>query len=122
MTGKVYIANVSASAATYSVNNAIIRTLGRPMNPSSHTPYFVLVGRSRYPDSSGSFANATNAFTVDFADSIPPEPVRTAYQVAIPPSMSTDDDLILYVFRDAVYLMTARGQPVGDRSTAGTGG
>jgi len=109
MAGKVYIANVSTSATTYAVNDAPIVTPGRPMNPSTFSPYFVLVGRSKYPEPRGTFAFGRNPFSATFADTIPPETPRVVCVIDIPVESSVDDDLILYVYRNGVLLITKRG-------------
>ncbi|MDV2451826.1 hypothetical protein [Xanthomonas hortorum] len=118
MTGKVYIANISASAATYSINNTPVSTPARPMNSATCTPYFVIVARSRYPDPSGTFAMGSNDFSVQFADTIPPEHKQIDCVVVIPDSSSIDDDLILYVFRNSVSLLSSRGIILPDTTQA----
>lgn len=117
MTGKVYIANISASAATYSINNTPVGTPARPMNSATYTPYFVIVARSRYPDPSGTFAMGSNDFSVQFADTIPPGK-QIDCVVVIPDSSSIDDDLILYVFRNSVSLLSSRGIVLPDTTQA----
>ncbi|KVM57972.1 hypothetical protein WJ58_12215 [Burkholderia ubonensis] len=109
MTGKVYMANVSASSATYLVNDSLIRTPARPMNPVTYAPYFVIVTRSRYGEPPGTFGMGENRFSAVFNDTIQPEPRRTDYTIPIPASYSIDDDLILYVYRNSVLLLTKRG-------------
>ncbi|ALK33152.1 hypothetical protein [Burkholderia plantarii] len=109
MTGKFHIANISASAATYYVNDTRVGTSARPMNAATGVPDFVTVLRSREPDPSGTFAVGANAFSVRFEDTIPPEPARIDYDIVIPDGESLDDDLYLYVFRDSAMLLSSRG-------------
>jgi len=79
------------------------------MNPSTFSPYFVLVSRSKYPESPGTFAFGSNDFSVAFADTIPPETPGVDCVIDIPVESSIDDDLILYVYRSGVLFMTKRG-------------
>ena len=109
MTGQVYIANISSSVAKYFVNGALIDMPARKMNPITSTPYFVLVGRSLYPDPPGSFAFGDNPFCASFADYIPPEAGEMNCTITISPDISINDDLILYVFRNMAVLLTTRG-------------
>jgi hypothetical protein len=112
MTGLVYIANISSSEAKYFVNSTPIVMPARKMNPATYAPHFVLVGRSRYPDPSGSFALGDNPFCASFVDSIPPETGELNCIVTIPPDISINDDLILYVFRNSAALLTSRGEVI----------
>ncbi|WP_246793999.1 hypothetical protein [Burkholderia perseverans] len=109
MTGKFHIANISASAATYYVNDTRVGAPARPMNAATGAPDIVTVLRSREPDPSGTFAVGANAFSVRFEDTIPPEPARIDYDIVIPDNESLDDDLYLYVFRDSAMLLSSRG-------------
>jgi len=121
MTGLVYIANVSAGSADYVVNDARIGTPGRPMNPKTRTPYFVVVSRSKYGDPPGTFRMGKNDFLVRFADTIPPEPPQINYTIDIPLDYSLDDDVILYVFRTSNLLLSARGKILPRDCTPSTG-
>lgn len=109
MTGKVYIANISSSLATYYVNSTRIEIPARPMNERTLVPYFVIVARTLYPDPPGTFAVGSNEFRATFADKVPPEPGQIVCVVNIPNYISLDDDLILYVFRNSASLLTTRG-------------
>jgi len=110
MAGKVYITNVSASLADYTVNYSHVSMTGRPIDPSTYTPYFTFASRAKFPDDrAATFAFGENAFSVSYADTIPPEAPGTDYRICIPLDLSIDDDLILYVYRNGVLLMTTRG-------------
>lgn len=121
MTGKVHIANVSESIVVYTLNGKTIEPAARPMNPATCAPCFVLASRSGEPGSPGAFASGRNSFVAAYRDTIPFEQAQSSYDVTIPASVPLDDDLIVYLFRNAALLMTTQGLLLADQPLAYSG-
>lgn len=88
---------------------------GRPFaagpRPPIYTPYFVFAGieRSQGP---GVVGYGRNSISANFSDTLPWN--DCLYNFDFPAgSWSVDDDLLGYVFRGCLLLMTTRGMPVG---------
>jgi hypothetical protein len=112
--GIVYIGNTSASFVDYAVNHGALGP-SRPAypgpSPARFTPYFLTATWEKEKGETV-FGYGPNDFTVTFRDQIPPVgPHR--YRISVPRSVSTSDDLILYVFREIVLGLDSRGHPFG---------
>ncbi len=88
------------------------------MSPSTFTPYLVYAARARYPNEVGAFAYGTNVFATSYSDTVSPELPEMSYEVNIPTWVSLDEVLLLYVYRNAVVLMTENGVVLSDQTLA----
>lgn len=111
--GQVIIFNPSTSKVKYEVNGKPITPARPAASKDGYQPVPVAASRSQYPgDPPGSFGYGDNRFRATFLDVLPPETPVHEYSVYIPRSVSLVDDLILYVFRARLFLMTMRGYPL----------
>jgi hypothetical protein len=107
--GKFYIANPSSTFADYKVNGGSLTTC-RPFspgpNPPPFTPYFVFASIEKFRDSKV-IGYGDNTLSVTFRDSDKDD--EYTFSFSVPQSHSTLDDLIGFVQRGWLTLMTKRG-------------
>jgi hypothetical protein len=101
--GSVYIANTARAWVEYQVNGTQIQ----PGGPYIDVPLFGIVARTKDGVPAGTFALGDNTFTAAYTD-VPP--ARGVCTYTLSTGGSVLDDLVLYVFRDLVLLMGARGE------------
>ena len=108
--GRLRIANPSSSTVNYQINGGAI-VPGRPFapgpNPPIYTPYFVLadIQRGQAP---GVVGYGTNTVYAAFQDEEPYRYFMFSFDLSAS-VFSVDDDLIAYVCRAWMLLMTTRG-------------
>lgn len=109
--GRVLIANISSSFVCYEVNHDSVGR-ARPMaQDPPPTPHFLATTLSPRCET-GLFSYGENDFVVTFEDTYSP-PGPHSCPVTIPTDVSTDDDLLLYVFRTGALCLDHRGSMVG---------
>jgi hypothetical protein len=108
--GRLRIANPSSSIVNYQVNGGAVLP-GRPFapgpNPPIYTPYFSLVGIQRELGP-GVVGYGTNTVYAAFQDEDPYRYFTFGFDFNANVA-SVDDDLIAYVCRGWMLLMTTRG-------------
>jgi len=106
--GKLYIGNPSSTYADYKVNGGSLtcRPFSDGPKPPRFTPYFVSVTIDKWSGSKV-IGYGENTLSVTFQDVGKPDQYTFAFDV--PQTHSTLDDLIAFVQRGFLTLMTKRG-------------
>lgn len=112
--GSLYVGNPTSALAAYQVNGLAIAP-GRPFapgpKPPPYTPYFVFVVIE--PDlGPGVVGYGDNTLDVSFSDTVKPHDDYAFGFTVQRGTWSVDDDLIAYVYRGLLMLMTPRGVPL----------
>jgi hypothetical protein len=110
--GQLYIANPSSAFVDYQVNGGAIPLPGRPFangpKPPPYTPYFVFAGIER-DLGPGIVGYGSNVLSATFRDMSGPREHYTFTFTVQRGAWSIEDDLIAYVCRGLLMLMTPRG-------------
>jgi hypothetical protein len=112
--GQLYIANPSSAFVDYQVNGGAVLP-GRPFaggpQPPPYTPYLVFAGIARHPGP-GTVGYGANELRAGFKDTIEPRSDFAFTFIVQESTWSIDDDLLAYVYRGLLMLMTPRGMPL----------